>query len=209
MSNMRALILKWYQAHLQHVPRDWEAAVPIRCRKFHCVQHFLRDFMTRNHLSYRCVRAARRCEVRPDEVERFQRELLAAYRDFPRWHIVNADESMWLVLWQPRKAVAEKGVESVKIEVSGDPKAGFTLIRAITARSQRLTSFLVVKGLTPKCHKQFGKNFTEVVDHSKSRWVNQDVFLRFLLFLRQNRGTGPVALVLDQCPAHITPLSYL
>jgi hypothetical protein len=81
ISNMRALILKWYQAHLQHAPRDWEAAVPIRCRKFHCVQHFLRDFMTRNHLSCRCVRAARRCEVRPDEVERFQRELITAYQD--------------------------------------------------------------------------------------------------------------------------------
>jgi hypothetical protein len=122
MSNKRALILKWYQAHLQHAPRDWEATVPIRYRKFHCVRHFLRDCMTRNHLSYRCVRAAGRCEVRPDEVERFQRELLAVYRDFPRSHIVNTDESMWLVLWQPRKTLAEKGVESVKIEVSGDPK---------------------------------------------------------------------------------------
>jgi hypothetical protein len=83
MSNMRALILKWYQAHLQHALRDWEAAVPIRCRKFHCVRYFLRDFMIRNHLSDRCVREARRCKVRPDEVERFQRELLTAYRDCP------------------------------------------------------------------------------------------------------------------------------
>jgi hypothetical protein len=29
------------------------------------------------------------------------------------------------------------------------------------------------------------------------------------LFFRQNRGTGPVALVLDRYPAHITPLSHL
>jgi hypothetical protein len=47
-----------------------------------------------------------------------------------------------------------------------------------------------------------------VADRSKSGWVNQDVFVRFLLFLRQNRGTGPVALVLDQYPAHRTPLSH-
>jgi AcrR family transcriptional regulator len=153
MSNMRALILKWYQTYLQHAPRDLEAAVPIRCRKFHCVRHFLRQFMTRNHLSYRCVRAARRCEVRSDEVERFQRELLAAYRDFPQSDIVNADESVWLVLWQTHKTIAEKGVESVKIQVSGDPKAGFTFIGTITARGQRLPLFLVAKGRTPKCHK--------------------------------------------------------
>jgi hypothetical protein len=69
MSNMRALILKRYQAHLQYGLPDWETPVPIRCRKFHCVRHFLRNFMTRNHLSYRCVRAARRCEVRSNDVE--------------------------------------------------------------------------------------------------------------------------------------------
>jgi hypothetical protein len=105
---------------------------------------------------------------------------------------------MWLILWQPRKTVDEKGVESVKIEVSGDPKAGFMLIGIITASGQWLPLFLVAKGLTPKCYMQFGMNFTGVADHSKSGWVNRDGFLRFLLFLCQNRGTGPVALVLDQ-----------
>jgi hypothetical protein len=49
--------------------------------------------------------------------------------------------------------VTEKGVESVKIEVSRDPKAGFMLIGVITASGQRLPLFLVAKGLTPKCHK--------------------------------------------------------
>jgi hypothetical protein len=75
----------------------------------------------------------------------------------------------------------------MKIDVSGDPKVGFTLIGAITASGQRLPLFLVAKGLTPQFHLQFGKNFTGVADHSKSGWVNQDVFLRFLMFLRQNR----------------------
>jgi hypothetical protein len=63
MSNMCTLILKWYQTHLQHAPRDWEAAIPVRCRKFHCGRHFLRDFMTRHYLSYLCVRIARRRRV--------------------------------------------------------------------------------------------------------------------------------------------------
>jgi hypothetical protein len=56
----------------------------------------------------------------------------------------------------------------VKIEVSGDPKAEFTLIGASTASGQRLALFLVANGLTPKCHKQFGKNFTGVAGHLKS-----------------------------------------
>jgi hypothetical protein len=114
---------------------------------------------------------------------------------------------MWLVLWQLPKTVAEKGVESVKIKVSRDPEAGFMLIGVITASGQRLPLFLVAKGLISKCHMQFGKNFNGLADHSKSGWVNQDVFLRFLLFLRQNRGTGPVALVLDEYPGYVRYIS--
>jgi hypothetical protein len=47
---------------------------------------------------------------------------------FPLSYMVNADESMWLVFWQPRKTVSEKGVEIVTVEINGDPKAGFTLM---------------------------------------------------------------------------------
>jgi hypothetical protein len=83
--------------------------------------------MLRNHLPYRCVLAARRCEIRPDEVCQFKKELAADFRDFLHSDIINADELMWLILWQRRKTVAEKGVESVEIELNGDPKAGFTL----------------------------------------------------------------------------------
>jgi hypothetical protein len=113
--------------------------------------------MLRTHLSYHSVRAARRCEIRPDEVRRFKEELTATFRDFPHSDSINADESMWLILWQLHKTVAEKGVESVKIEVNGDPKAEFTLIKAITARGEKLPLFLIANGLMQKCHRQFGR----------------------------------------------------
>jgi hypothetical protein len=81
---------------------------------------------------------------------------------------------MWLVLWQPRKTVAEKGVESVQIEISGDPKAGFTLIDPITASGQRLPLLLIAKGLTPKCQKEFGKNFT-LIEGTTERQLDECV----------------------------------
>jgi hypothetical protein len=208
MSNMQALILQWHATHLTMYPQDSDFIVPDPQRKFVCTRHFLRDFMHRNHLSYRCVRAVRRCGIQPDEIQRFKEELRAAYRDYPRSHIVNADESMWLVLWQPRKTIAEKGVESVKIAVNGDPKAGFTLIGSICANGERLPLFIIAKGLSARCHKQFGRSFPGAIAHSKSGWVNQEVFLDFLLFIRQNRGADPIALVLDQYPAHISPVSH-
>jgi hypothetical protein len=109
-----------------------------------------------SEIIFRIVVSARKCEIRPDEVRRFKEKLTAAFRDFFYNDIINADESMWLILWQPRNTVAEKGVESTKIEVNGDPKAEFTLIEAITASGEKLPLFLIAKGFTQKCHKQFG-----------------------------------------------------
>jgi hypothetical protein len=38
--------------------------------------------------------------------------------------------------------------------------------------------------------------------------VNQELFLKFPSFIRLNRGMGPIALVLDQYPAHMTLTSH-
>jgi hypothetical protein len=115
--------------------------------------------MLRNHLSYHRVRAARKCEIRPDEVRRFKEELTAAFRDVPHSDIINTDESMWLILWRPCKTVAEKGVESVKIEVNGDQKAGFKLIGAVTTSGEKFPLFFIAKRFTQKCYEQFGDAF--------------------------------------------------
>jgi hypothetical protein len=120
------------------------------------------------------------CEIRADEVHRFEEERTAAFKDFSHSDIINMDESIWVILCQPLKTVTEKGVESVKIEVNGDSKAGFTLIEVITASGETLPLFLIAKGLTQKCHKQFGRCFSGTIDHLKSGWANQGVFLRFL-----------------------------
>jgi hypothetical protein len=53
---------------------------------------------------------------------RFTQELLIAYHKFLLSHIVNAEELNWLVFWPPRKTVAEKGVESLKVEINGYEK---------------------------------------------------------------------------------------
>jgi hypothetical protein len=104
--------------------------------------------------------------------------------------------------------VSEKEVETVRVETHGDPKAGFTLIGSIAANGDRLSLFLIAKGVTFLCHNQFVRLFPGSIDHSKSGRVNEELFLRFLCLIRSNRGAGPIALVLDQYPAHVTPLSH-
>jgi hypothetical protein len=91
---------------------------------------------------------------------------------------------MWLVFWQRQKTVSEKGVEIVTVEINGDPKTGFTLIDSIAANDDHLPLFLIAKGVTFRCHKQFGRLFPGSIDHSKSGWVNEELFFRFLSFIR-------------------------
>jgi hypothetical protein len=111
-----------------------------------------------------------------------------------------------LILWELCKTVAAKGVESVKIEMNGDPKAGFTLIGAVTASGEKFPPFLIAKGLTQKCHKQSGQCFPGTIDHLKSG-CESGRFLEALSFFRRNRGVNPIALILDQYLAHTFPLS--
>jgi hypothetical protein len=101
--------------------------------------------MHRNHLSYRCARTTRYREIRLEEVTRFEEELSTAYPDLPKTAIVNADESMWLLFWKPRKTVAAPGVEAVKIEIDGDPHAGLTFIGSRGANRDTFSLFLVAK----------------------------------------------------------------
>jgi hypothetical protein len=111
------------------------------------------------------------------------------------------------VLTTAKNCVGER-VETATVEINGDPKAGFTLIGSIAANGDRLSLFLIAKGVTFLYHNQFGRLFPGFIHHSKSGWVNGELFLRFLCFIRSNRGAGPIALVLNQYPAHVTPLSH-
>jgi hypothetical protein len=99
-------------------------------------------------------------------------------------------------------------VESVKIEVYGDAKTGFILVGSIAANGGRLPLVLIAKGVTAGCHKQFGRLFPGNIDYSKSSWVNRELFLRFLSFIRSNCGMSPIALIVNQYSAHMSPLSH-
>jgi hypothetical protein len=81
----------------------------------------------------------------------------------------------------------------------------------ITAAGTKLPLFLVAKGCTCRCHNQLGSELTRRwpvhIAHSPSGWVTQPVFVEYLSFLRRMIPDGPLCLVLDQYPTHVTPVS--
>jgi hypothetical protein len=140
---MGTIILAWYNRIHDEDARSGDGTDSARRGDLKYNQNFLADFMHRKHLSYRCIRTARRCEIRLDAVNLSEEELSTAYRDLPKTHIINDDESMWLLYWQPRKTLDDTRVEAVKIEIGRDPKAGFTIIGSIAPKGDTLRPFLV------------------------------------------------------------------
>jgi hypothetical protein len=214
---LRTIILTKYQEFLQP-SNDLEDLMiwmrTIRPRdNFICTRHFLANFMRRNRLSYRCVRAMRRPVINEEEVQRYCQEITKAYQTLPWDRILNADESFWLILYLPAKTVAATGAETVKVYIDGDPKAGLTLLGTVTAAGTKLPLLLVAKGLTSRCHKQFGIDLSErwpvYITHSPSGWVTQGVFNEYLVWLRQLIPHGPLCLVIDQYPTHVSVSSTL
>jgi hypothetical protein len=140
---MGMIILAWYNRIYDEDARSGDSTDSARRWALKYGQHFLADFMHRKHLSYRGIRTTRRCGVRLDEVTLSEEKLSTIYRDLSKTHIVNDDESMCLLYWQPRKTVDDTRVEAVTIEIDRDSKAGFTLIGSIAPNGDTLSLFLV------------------------------------------------------------------
>jgi hypothetical protein len=134
--------------------------------------------------------------------------LQAVYETSSRYNILNGDETQWLFCYMPPRTVTLKGIESVKVQSPGDPHQGFTMMASISAAGSKLPLFLIAKGLSERCHKQFGNHEDNYyVAHSKSGWMWQAVYLEYLQFLRSTRPNDIIDLVADQYPTHFSDVS--
>ena len=99
---------------------------------FKCSRKFMDNFLYRNGLSNRMCTVERRPTIDENEVNRFLQILHEALNDPSDRIVLNADESQWRVLMPPRRSIAITGQDSVKININGDKKAGFTILGTIS-----------------------------------------------------------------------------
>jgi hypothetical protein len=215
MRGLRELILKYYSCIPVPDKELQQVNSPERIVPFTCCRIFMNSFLSRNGLSYRKARASRRPEVSADEITNMLsqiRRVGITHED----HLVNMDESFWLVSQPPKSTVNFRGAESIHIKIQGDPKAGFTFIGTITKSGRRLPLYVIAKGKTTTCHKQFGgpethpgfkKDVDYFVNQSESGWVTQRVFEDYMTWLIIQLQPGPVFLLMDQYPTHFSTKS--
>ena len=70
------------------------------------------------------------------------------------------DETSWKLAYVGELTWARKGAREVKILMEHNPKECFTTLTTITASNEKLPLYLIAKGDTNLCHKQF-RNFEE------------------------------------------------
>jgi transposase len=100
---------------------------------FKCSTTYMTRFLRRNGLSFRRGRPSRRPALDDDECFEFLVEFHVSLMSFATSAIVNFDESSWRLVMTSGRTVAERGTETVKCDVNGDTKAGFTFFASILA----------------------------------------------------------------------------
>ena len=140
-------------------------------------------------------------------MNRFLQILHEALNDPSDRIVLNADESQWRVLMPPRRSIAITGQDSVKININGDKKAGFTILGTISSEGDRFPLVMLAKGFTTSCHKQLGNHpgFDYNVLHTPNGWVTEKVFIEYLQWIRSIVVQKKIYLVVDQFGAHFGP----
>ena len=167
----------------------------------------MESFLKRNHMSNRVCTAQRRHEIDQTEVDAFHTLINEALNDPSDKIILNADESHWKVLMPPKRSIAFTGQDSVKLDIDGDRKAGFTILATISSDGDKYPLVMIARGKTKACHKQLGvhpKHEYKVVN-TDSGWISETVFIEYLTWIHSIVRKEKIYLVMDQYGAHFGP----
>ena len=170
---------------------------------------FVSNFKNRNGISSRKSRYRRRPKFPKEDINGWCDKIKELLRSKPVDRILNGDETSWRILPSSMSTWADKGSDSVKINVEDDEKRMVTVMATITAAGTKLPLFMVAKGKTAAVESsQLGDISYHMSTHSPSGWMEQECFETYLKWLRQQYfDDAPLYLLVDQFPVHCSQQS--
>lgn len=173
--------------------------------RFCASSRFLRGLERRQQLSLRTPHKERRTIVDENVATYFLNRLNSLSDDYPPDMVFNMDETCWRLFESPRKVLAEKGTETVKLCSKSGEKTSFTALGAISAAGQKLPLWVLAKGRTQRSERKFGAHEDVVVHHSTSGWATENIIIAYIGWLHRQVADGaPCVLILDVYPTHRT-----
>jgi hypothetical protein len=116
--------------------------------------------------------------------------------------VFNFDETCWKIFDGPRRVLAEKGSDSVKLISSTGEKQSVTAFGTISAAGDKLPLWIIAKGKTQRSITKFGKHPEVVFKVSESGWTTEQLMLDYLDWLSARINNDPCLLILDVYPVH-------
>jgi hypothetical protein len=163
---------------------------------------FLPGLENRHGLSVRTPHHERRSTLDKTYVDYFLRRLHSLSHDCPPEFVFNMGETCWRLFEAPRKVLAEKGCDTVKLESTTGEKTSFTALGAVSCAGEKLPLWVLTKGRTVHCEPKFGSHPKVILRHSESGWATENVIIEFIKWLHQEVADyKPCALVLDVYPS--------
>jgi hypothetical protein len=117
---------------------------------------FLCDFEHGQGFALRTPHHERRTSIDESYVEYFLGRLNSLSNDYPPERVFNMDEICWRLFEAPRKVLAGKASETVKLQSRIGGEASFTALGAISCAGQKLPLWVFAKGWTAQSERKFG-----------------------------------------------------
>jgi hypothetical protein len=151
----------------------------------------------RQSLSLRTPHRERRTELDEAYATYFLHRLDTLPNDYPPDLVFNMDETCWRLFETPRKVLAEKGTETVKLAAKTSEKTSFTALGAISAAGQRLPLWVLAKGAP--------SDPSGNTACTESGWATAEIIVAYIEWLSREVAKGcPCVLILDVYPSHKT-----
>jgi hypothetical protein len=164
---------------------------------------FLHDMENRQGLALRTPHRERRTHLDEDYAAYFLGRLNDLSNDYPPDLVYNMDETCWRLYETPRKVLAEKGAETVKLQAAVSEKTSFAALGAISVAGSKLPLWVVAKGTTQRCEEKFGHHPEVIFRHTNKGWATENLIVGSLEWLHREIADGlPCILIMDVYPCH-------
>jgi hypothetical protein len=169
--------------------------------RFAASRTFLRDFERRQSLFLRTPHHEQRSALDERDVDYFLMRLNSLSNDVLPELIFNVDETGWRLCEVPRKVLAKKGSDTVKLEWTTGEKTPCTALGARSCASHKLPLWVLAKEWTVQCERKFGHHPMVILRHLESEWATKNVIAEFIESLhREIADYMPCILIMEFAP---------
>lgn len=177
--------------------------------KFQSSNGFVHRFKKRHRFTSRRGHVKRRSNINIEEGNKFIAEVKEIMENSDHNHILNVDETCWLLMPKHLETWAHIGAESVPIYTQVDPKKKVTVVATITAAGKKLPLQIITCGTTERVEKNIPDSTSIWKSHSKNGWTTSTTFISYLKLLReyfnrQDKNEYKLYLILDRYKAHLS-----